>query len=95
MGSILKSRMGDTLGVGRRLDGILKSRIKHDVEEDPMVVWDKGVFLNELLKQGIVLSTAKDGTIDGGLATSRGLKTGTYKGTQLALTEIYSMIEDA
>lgn len=77
------------------LSDILNGKINHDVEEDPMVVWDKGVFLNELQRQGLVLSTQNDGSIDGKLAASTGLKKGTYKGTQLALTEIYSLIEEA
>ncbi|KAK4691392.1 hypothetical protein P7C71_g5600, partial [Lecanoromycetidae sp. Uapishka_2] len=77
------------------LDDILNGEINHDVEEDPMIVWDKGVFLNELRKQGLVLSTSPDGAVDGDLAADTGLRKGTYKGTQMALTELYSMIEDA
>ena len=79
----------------RSLDGILHGEIKHDVEKDLMVVWDKGVFLNELQKQHLVLRTNTDGAVDGNLAADTGLKKGTYKGTQLALTEIYSLIEEA
>jgi hypothetical protein len=77
------------------LDDILKGKINHDVEDDPMIVWDKGVFLNELHRQGIVLKTSKSGVINGDLAARTGLKQGTYKGTQMALTEIYSLIEEA
>ena len=77
------------------LDDLLNGGIKHDVEEDPMVVWDKGVFLNELQKQGLVLSTGPDGAVDGNLAANTGLRKGTYKGTQMALTELYSLIEEA
>ena len=79
----------------RQLDQLLSGKINHRVEEDPMVIWDKGVFMNELQKQGIVLSTDADGAIDGGLAADRGLRKGTYKGTQMALTEIYSLLEEA
>lgn len=78
-----------------KLDDILKSKLTHDVDKDPMVVWDKGVFLNELLKQGIAFKTSAGGGTNGGLATNSQLKKGTYKGTQLALTELYSMIEEA
>ncbi|KAF4989606.1 hypothetical protein FGRMN_9013 [Fusarium graminum] len=78
-----------------RLDDILNSGINHKIEEDPMKVWDKGVFINELLKQGIALSTNQDGTIDGGLVADKGLQKGSYMGTRLALTEIYSILEDA
>lgn len=60
-----------------------------------MVVWDKGVFLHELMKQRIALDTNKGGEVNGHLATESRLKKGTYKGTQLALTEIYSMIEES
>ncbi|KAI0837576.1 lipoxygenase [Hypoxylon sp. FL0890] len=84
---------------GSKLDDILQNSlsdgIEHRVDEDPMIVWDKGVFLNELHKQGIVLSTSNDGAIDGGLEGNTGFKKGTYKGTQMALTEIYSLIEEA
>ncbi|KAH7191718.1 lipoxygenase [Fusarium flagelliforme] len=78
-----------------KLDEILNSGINHKIEEDPMQVWDKGVFINELLKQGIALSTNDDGTIDGGLVANKGLEKGSYMGTRLALTEIYSILEDA
>lgn len=78
-----------------RLGDILKGGIKFHVEEDPMIVWDKGVFLNELKKQGLVLSTKPDGAVDGDLAAETRLRKGTYKGTQMALTEIYSLIEEA
>ena len=77
------------------LDDLLNGEINHDVEEDPMVVWDKGVFLNELQKQGLVLSTTSDGAVDGSLTANAGLSKGTYKGTQMALTELYSLIEEA
>lgn len=70
------------------LEDILRGEINHDVEEDPMVVWDKGVFLNELQKQGLVLTTSSDGAVDGDLAANTGLRKGTYKGTQMALTEL-------
>lgn len=82
-------------GIGDKLNDIIKGGIKFDVEDDPMVVWDKGVFLSELLKQGIVLSTKKGDAITGGLAAKRGLTKGTFKGTSMALTEIYSLIEEA
>ena len=84
-------------GVGgmRTLDDILNGEIKYDVEKDDMVVWDKGVFLNELQKQGLVLSTSTDGAVNGDLVANRGLRKGTYKGTQMALTEMYSLIEEA
>lgn len=77
------------------LGDILTRKIKYDVEDDEMSVWDKGVFLNELQKQGIVFKTNNDGTISSGLAAGTGLKTGTYMGTRMALTEIYSLLEEA
>ncbi|KAF2128706.1 Lipoxygenase [Dothidotthia symphoricarpi CBS 119687] len=80
-------------GAVPKLDAILNSKIKFDVEDDPMSVWDKGVFLNELLRQGIVLSTDDDGSLDGGITAKNGLKKGTYTGTQTALTALYSIIE--
>ena len=79
----------------RTLDEILNGEIKYDVEKDDMVVWDKGVFLNELQKQGLVLSTSTDGAVNGDLVADTGLTKGTYKGTQMALTEVYSLIEEA
>ncbi len=78
-----------------KLRDILNGGIKHDVEKHLMTVWDRGVFLNELHKQGIVLRTGIDGAVDGGLAAKKGLTQGTYAGTRMALTEIYSLIEEA
>lgn len=77
------------------LDRILSGKIRHDVEKDPMIVWDKGVFLYELQRQGLVPSNNADGAVDGDRATSSPLRKGTYKGTQLALTELYSLLEEA
>ncbi|GJC86499.1 putative linoleate 9S-lipoxygenase 4 [Colletotrichum liriopes] len=77
------------------LDRILNAGIKYPVEESTMDVWDKGVFLNELQRQGIVLGTGKDGLVNDNLVARSGLEKGTYKGTQLALTEIYSLVEDS
>lgn len=93
--SIIAQSLTNGFGPLPKLGEILKKNIKHDVEEDDMIVWDKGIFLNELLKQGIALKTNDDGTIDGSLAASSGLRKGTYKGTRMALTEIYSLIEEA
>lgn len=84
----------DVSGLPKLVD-ILKGGIKHDVEKDPMLVWDKGVFLNELLKQGLVLKTKEDGATQDDLVVEKRLKQGSYKGTQMALTEIYSLIEEA
>ncbi|KAI0401150.1 lipoxygenase [Xylaria palmicola] len=83
------------LDLKSKLGAILKGAVSHDVEERPMTVWDKGVFLNELHKQGITLSTNKDGVVDGSLDANKGLRTGTYGGTRLALTEMYSILEEA
>ena len=77
------------------LDNILNGMQRQHVEDNPMIVWDKGVFFNELVKQGIVLSTRDNGSINGELAAKAGLKKGTYRGTQMALTEIYSLLEEA
>jgi len=78
-----------------KLGDILKRKMKYDVEDDDMIVWDKGVFLNELQRQGITFKTNLDGTVSGRLAAGTGLKKGTYTGTRMALTEIYSLIEEA
>ncbi|KAI1159610.1 lipoxygenase [Nemania serpens] len=81
--------------VKNKLRDILKGGIKHDVEEHLMTVWDRGVFLSELHKQGIVLRTGINGAADGRLAAKKGLTQGTYTGTRMALTEIYSLVEEA
>ncbi|KAJ8133574.1 hypothetical protein O1611_g60 [Lasiodiplodia mahajangana] len=81
--------------VKNKLRDVLNGGIKHDVEEHLMTVWDRGVFLNELHKQGIVLRTGINGAVDGSLAAKKGLTQGTYAGTRMALTEIYSLIEEA
>ncbi|KAJ4243205.1 hypothetical protein NW762_014841 [Fusarium torreyae] len=78
-----------------KLDEILNSGINHKIENDPLEVWDKGVFINELLKQGIALSTDENGSLDGELVANKGLEKGSYQGTRLALTEIYSILEEA
>ncbi|KAM0326695.1 hypothetical protein ACHAQA_006566 [Verticillium albo-atrum] len=78
-----------------KLNKILDAGIKYPVDDSAMEVWDKGVFLNELQRQDIVLSTGKDGLANDNLVANRGLRKGTYKGTQLALTEMYSIVEDA
>ncbi|KAF4958927.1 hypothetical protein FGADI_2006 [Fusarium gaditjirri] len=77
------------------LDEILNSKVNYAVEDDPLEVWDKGVFLNELLRQGIVLNTDKTGALDGKLVARKGLQMGTYMGTRLALTELYKILEEA
>ncbi|KIX93101.1 uncharacterized protein Z520_11158 [Fonsecaea multimorphosa CBS 102226] len=63
------------------LDDILNGMPRQDVEDDPMV--------------GLVLSTNNDGAVNCELAVTVGFKKGTFKGTQMALTEIYSLLEDA
>ena len=93
--SIVAESLTNGFGPLPELGDILGRDITYDVEEDDMTVWDKGIFINELLKQGIVLKTSDSGTVDGSLAATRGLRQGTYKGTRLALTEIYSLIEEA
>ncbi|KID99207.1 lipoxygenase 1, partial [Metarhizium majus ARSEF 297] len=82
-------------GITDRLHQILTGHNTHDVEKATMEVWDKGVFLNELQRQGLVLATDKDGNLSGNLAATRGLRRGTYKGTRLALTEFYNLIQEA
>ena len=74
---------------------ILNHMPRKDVEDDLMVVWDKGVFLNELTRQGIVFGIGEGGTVSGDLTATAGLQKGTFRGTQMALTEIYSLLEEA
>lgn len=89
--------MASTIGIEPipNVHDVLKQGINHNIDDDPLSLWDRGVFLNELFKQGIVLGATKDGGIDGGLVAKKGLTTGTYKGTRMALTELYSLIEEA
>lgn len=93
--SVIAKPFTNGFGLLPNLGEVLKRKIKYHVEEDDMIVWDKGVFLNELQKQGIVLATHNGGALNGSLAVSTGLKKGTYKGTRMALTEIYSLLEEA
>jgi hypothetical protein len=93
--SVVAKSLTNGFGPLPELSDVLKRKIKYNVEDDDMVVWDKGIFLNELHRQGIVFKTNEDGTVDGTLATGRGLRKGTYKGTRMALTEIYNLIEEA
>lgn len=78
-----------------QLDKILKGKVRNDVEEKDLQVFDKGVFMNELLRIGIALETTEQGVLKGGLVASEGIKKGTFKGTQLAMTEMYKIIEEA
>ncbi|KAG8407168.1 hypothetical protein J3458_020661 [Metarhizium acridum] len=82
-------------GITDRLHQILTGHNTHDVDKATMEVWDKGVFLNELQRQGLVLVTDKDGNLNGNLAATKCLRRGTYKGTRLALTEFYNLIQEA
>lgn len=70
----------------RALNDILYGKLEHNVEDDPMVVWDKGVFQNELLRQNYVLGDSPDAPPT--------LQKGTYAGTALALTELYRSHEE-
>ncbi|KAM0238875.1 hypothetical protein ACHAP5_008564 [Fusarium lateritium] len=76
------------------LDEILNAEVNFKLEEEPLKVWDRGVFLNELLKQGLVLSTDKTGAPGGQVVAGTGLQKGTYMGTRLALTALYSILEE-
>ncbi len=87
--------MTNGFGTLPKLEDLLSEECRFNVEEDDMIVWDKGVFLNELQKHDLVLSTNNDGTISGDLVADTGLRQGTYKGTRMALTELYSLIEEA
>lgn len=85
----------DSPPAARRLDEILKGEPQHSIDEDPLAAWDKGVFINELQRRGIVLSISPQGALNGELAADEGIGEGTYDGTQMALTEMYSRLEDA
>jgi hypothetical protein len=76
------------------LSDILKSKLNHNVDEDEMVVWDKGVFMIELHRQGFMIDNSK-GSADGQVVARKGLQQGTYQGTRMALTEVYSMMEES
>ncbi|KAF2999784.1 hypothetical protein E8E13_005740 [Curvularia kusanoi] len=93
--SIVAKSLTNGFGPLPRLGEILKKDITHNVEDDEMIVWDKGIFLGELVKQKIALNTDGNGAVDGSLVAERGIRQGTYRGTRLALTEFYSLIEDA
>lgn len=77
-----------------KLNKVLNAGIKYPVNDTTLGIWDKGVFLNELQRQDIVLSTGQNGSANDNLVAKRGVRKGTYKGTQLAMTEMYSIIED-
>ncbi|KAM0320654.1 hypothetical protein ACHAPQ_009853 [Fusarium lateritium] len=76
------------------LDEILNSEVNFKLDEEPLKVWDRGVFLDELLRQGLVLNTDKTGALDGQFVADKGLQKGTYMGTRLALTELYSIVAE-
>ena len=97
MAAILQHLAAHVSAIGSipTLGDILKRKINHLVEEDPMSVWDKGVFMNELHRQGIMMPTTDTNAAGGALVAKTPIKQGTYKGTQMALTEVYSMIEES
>ncbi|KAF3805208.1 hypothetical protein GCG54_00010485 [Colletotrichum gloeosporioides] len=64
-----------------RYRDILNSEIPNQVEDAPMDVWDRGVFLNELQRQRIALRPDANGETDGSLVADQGLEKGTYQGT--------------
>lgn len=68
-------------------EGVKDYRLKH---------WNKGVFSLELLNLSITPTTLKiyNGVVSGHPKIPSGqVKEGTYSGTQLALTEMFSRIE--
>ena len=90
----LRKHVASHVGPIPTLNDILKSKINHNVEEDHMDVWDKGVFMNELHRQGFMLNSTGSNA-DGKLVAHKGLKQGTYHGTRMALTEVYSLMEES
>lgn len=70
--------------------------VPEDVKDYSLKHWDKGVFSLELLNLSITPATLNvyDGVVSGHLKIPSGqVKEGTYSGTQLALTEMFSRIE--
>lgn len=78
----------------------LKEELLQDVPADAndfqLKHWDRGVFSLELLSLAITPPTVAitDGGVSDEVHVPEGqVKEGTYRGTQLALTEIYHRIE--
>lgn len=70
--------------------------VPKDVKDYRLKHWDKGVFSLELLNLSITPPTVNifDGVVSGHIKIPPGqVKEGTYSGTQLALTEMFSRIE--
>lgn len=70
--------------------------VPEDVKDYRLKHWDKGVFSLELLNLSITPATLNihDGLVSDHLKIPSGqVKEGTYSGTQLALTEMFSRIE--
>lgn len=70
--------------------------VPENVKDYRLKQWDKGVFSLELLNLSITPPTLNiyDGVVSGHLKIPSGqVKEGTYSGTQLALTEMFSRIE--
>lgn len=70
--------------------------VPKDVKDYRLKHWDKGVFSLELLNLSITPPTVdiSDGVVSGHIKIPPGqVKEGTYSGTQLALTEMFSRIE--
>lgn len=76
-------------------DELFKS-VPEDVKDYRLKHWNKGVFSLELLNLSITPTTLKidNGVVSGHPKIPSGqVKEGTYSGTQLALTEMFSRIE--
>lgn len=70
--------------------------VPEDVKDYRLKHWDKGIFSLELLNLSITPPTVNifDGVVSGLIEIPAGqVKEGTYSGTQLALTEMFSRIE--
>lgn len=79
-----------------QLNLILHPSNTERVKQDELAVFDKGLFLAELRRQGIVL-TGADGRpngLAGSIQPTSGLSTGTYKGTKMAGLELYKLFEE-
>lgn len=70
--------------------------VPENVKDYRLKHWDKDVFSRELLNLSITPTTLDDydGVVSGRVKIPSGqVKEGTYSGTQLALTEMFSRIE--
>jgi hypothetical protein len=71
----------------------VKEKLKAGIENETFLDLDPGVFDGELVKLGIYSKVDQDNPSKEATYQNGNIKTGTYEGTQAAVTHLYRRIE--